>query len=301
MTTPVYYYCKHCNKQYKTESGRDKHELACPHNQEAIEKKTAFMADLEQIRLTANSPYHLFTLLETAYANIGLTLTWTRIPSNINLTCKKYLSDAVNKDLPEAYPVIYGNCRIEIKDSGFSDIFGFTPSHRPFWGSRTTFYDFPYIDSFASETTIPLPLFPKMYTNYIKGTDLEQQQLELYKEEVDNYLKTRSAAKQSYVYNDSEVSKLKRMRERMEDLLAEVKRCETIANTNAEVTFDDSYPKLSSDITDHLVNLDLLTRIDAAKTKAYIKPTEVDKLSKKLETISTEFASIRIKYPEAFL
>jgi hypothetical protein len=301
MTTPVYYYCKHCNKQYKTESGRDKHELACLHNQEAIEKKTAFMADLEQIRLTANSPYHLFNLLETAYANIGITLTWTRIPNIMNLTCKKYISDVVNKDLPEAYPVIYGNCRMEIRDSGFSDIFGFTPSRRPFWGNSDVFYDFPYIDSFASETTIPLPLFPKMYANYVKGTDLEKQQLNLYKEEVDTYLKTRSAAKQTYVYNDSEVNKLKRMRQRMEDLLAEVKKCEDIANTNAEVAFDDSCPSLSPDITDHLVNLDLLTRIDAAKTKAYIKPTQIDKLTKQLETISTEFASIRTKYPEAFL
>jgi hypothetical protein len=301
MTTPVYYYCKHCNKQYKTESGRDKHELACPHNQEAMDKKTAFMADLEQIRITANNPYHLFNLLETAYASIGLTLTWTRIPSSINLTCKEYLNDIANKDLPEAYPVIHGNCRMEIKDSGFSDIFGFTPSHRPFWGSRSAFYEFPYINSFASETTIPLPLFPKMYTNYVKGTDLEQQQLELYKEEVDNYLKTRSGAKQTHVYNDSEVNRLKRMRQRMEDLLAEVKRCEDTASTNAEVTFDGSYPSLSPDITNHLVNLSLLTRIDSAKTKAFIKPTQVDRLSKQLETISTEFASIRTKYPEAFL
>jgi hypothetical protein len=87
----------------------------------------------------------------------------------------------------------------------------------------------------------------------------------------------------------------------MEDLIAEVIKCEDMANTNAEVAFDDSYPKLSPDITDHLVNLDLLTKIDSAKTKALIKPTQVDKLSKKLETISTEFASVRIKYPEAFL
>jgi len=301
MTTPVYYHCKHCNKQYKTEAGRNKHELACPHNQEAIEKKTAFMADLEKIRLTANSPYHLFNLLKTAYASIGIALTWTRIPSDINLTCKKYISEVVNKHLPEAYPVIHGNCRMEIKDSGFSDIFGFTPSRRPFWGNSSVFYEFPYIDSFASETTIPLPLFPKMYANYIQGTDLEKQQLELYKEEVNNYLNTHSAAKQSYVYNDSEVNKLKRMRQRMEDLLADVKRCETIANNNAEVAFDNSYPKLSPDITDHLINLDLLTKIDAAKTKAYIKPTQIDRLSKQLETIFAEFASIRTKYPEAFL
>lgn len=236
-------------------------------------------------------------MLEVAYLKIGIEFIWEFIPYKLDLTCTESMS-RFNQEGP--YAAITGSCRLEFNDVGFKSIFGKRLESSSL-GYSKGFYSIPYIYFFARTTVIALPLLPAMYQNYVTGPKLEEQQLELYKEEVDRYLKTRSTAKHSFCYHDSTVIELKSLKFNLTTLLENVDKAVYQAETNAKVTFDASCSKLSTEITDHLTNLELLSKIDASTTRGYIKPVDVNKLTAKLNQLAKEFTSIKTKYPEAFL
>jgi len=297
MTTPVYYYCKHCNKQYKTESGRDKHELSCEFNQTTLTLKSNFAADVENARLTANNPLHLFQMLEAAYKKIGVEFIWSSLPTTLDLVCTERPT-RFNQKGP--YAAITGKCELTFNDIGFKSLFGVKLNGTPFWYSKE-FYDVPYMFSFASTTVIALPLVPTMYNTYITGQNLEEQQEKLYEIEIKRYISQKNSAEYTFMSNHSDVQKIKNLEYSVENLLKNIKSCNTVIKANARKEFDLSYPKLSNSITDHATNLNLLQVLDNNTAKNVITPTNLESLIKKLETIQKEYTSISTKYPEAFL
>jgi hypothetical protein len=97
MTLPTYYHCQHCNKQYTTQKGKEKHENSCVYSPNISQTKAKFTSSLDSLIKTATNPLELFSGISSIYKEHGVEIIFTEVPNTYNSSYKERYSTEIFK------------------------------------------------------------------------------------------------------------------------------------------------------------------------------------------------------------